>query len=76
MGQKIETSEVCCARMCLFIAIPQRVPLHMNKRVPLHNHCHTQPLIQIALCVVVRCCRNGVLFTIVSSPLKHFYPKL
>jgi hypothetical protein len=67
MGQKTETSEVFSTRICLFIiARPQQVPLHMNNRVPLRNHSDTQshPIV----CVVVRCCRNGEFFTIVSFP--------
>jgi hypothetical protein len=51
-GQKIQ-NEKRFGRMYLFImSVPQRVLLHVNQRVPLYNHCHSQSPSDIIFCVL------------------------
>jgi len=48
-GQKIQ-NETHFGRMYLFM--PHRVLLHVNQRIPLHNHCHCQSPSKITFCVL------------------------
>jgi hypothetical protein len=51
-GQKIQ-NETHFGRMYLFMmSVSQRVLLHVNQRVPLHNHCHCQSPNNITFCVL------------------------
>ena len=51
-GPKVQ-NETRFGRMYLLImSVPQKVLLHVNQRVPLHNHCHSQSPSDITFCVL------------------------